>query len=155
MLGDLGDGSIGFLGEECWKQANCSISSSHRRQLITKLPWTWNETIESLRDPSRCDICPYFLRSQPWGHLIHQNSFSRIFPQSFFTNKSLNKISVFQLKQILIECGYRFIYANRTFVSNEVDERLMEGENVFSKVDLTTWMYRVTCVRADQEKTAR
>jgi S-adenosylmethionine-dependent methyltransferase len=103
---------VAFQGPACWSDPRrCEASAEFRRGLRERMPWTWNEQTEALLDPEECDACPYFRRAQPWAHLVYHDDFRRSFPQVGFTTgypgrSSLNKITLFQLRQWLLEAGF-------------------------------------------------
>ena len=130
-----------FQGVDCWNHANkCEASAEHRARLLTNMPWTWNERLDARRDPPACVTCPYFKRSQPWGHLASVNSFPYDFDDgSFFTlrpGSSLNKFTTFQIRQMLSEAGFKVERFHRNRANNPVPTDLLDSG--FSALELTT-----------------
>lgn len=143
---------ISFQGARCWEtEKKCETSAEHRRTLKANLPWTWDDQIETALDPKDCSKCPYFKRAQPWAHLLHQGEFRTVFPQSGFTtgykNSSLNKITLFQLRQFLIEAGFNLERWCPHKVVNQPPPVLLQPPFGFSIEDLTTSTVAVRCVK--------
>lgn len=134
-------GRITFQGVDCWARAEkCDASAEHRERLLKQMPWTWNDRLEARRDPPACTTCPYFRRSQPWGHLASVDTFVHDFEdRSFFTlrgGSSLNKFTTFQLRQFLNEASLKVIRFHRNRATNAVPVDLLESG--FSPLELTT-----------------
>jgi 2-polyprenyl-6-hydroxyphenyl methylase/3-demethylubiquinone-9 3-methyltransferase len=114
----------------------CIASSEQfREEVRTKYDWTvgtWTLT------PHDCQACPYYQRAQIWGHLLYQENFLRNYQGEFYkTNPAggLNKVTPFQLKQLLIEAGFEVAYWEPTYVDN-VPPRSLTAQ--FCEKDLQT-----------------
>lgn len=134
-------GRIDFQGVDCWaRDEKCEASAAHRQRLLDDLPWTWNERLDSQRNPERCSECPYARRSQPWAHLRYVDDFSRVFDdRSFFTQRegsSLNKLNTFQIRQLLGEAGFEVVRFHRNRCTNSPSPELLDSG--FSPLELTT-----------------
>jgi 2-polyprenyl-6-hydroxyphenyl methylase/3-demethylubiquinone-9 3-methyltransferase len=134
------DNKIAFQGIRCWERnEKCTSSENHRREIATKFPWTWDASLDALCDPARCQECPYFRRSQPWAHLIYQDDFNRLFPGAAFKTgvegASLNKVTLFQLRQYILESGFHVITEQRNRVSNELPAKKLDQ---FTRDELLT-----------------
>jgi hypothetical protein len=146
---------IETVGPACWRDARkCDASASHRTNVARDFPWTWDDRNERTKDSANCHACHYYIRSQPWAHLIYQDQFLSLYPQeSFHTGVkggSLNKITPFQLKQLIIEAGFRIERDERTFVDNQPPEILVKKEHGVSMVDLRTTMVRILARKPEQ-----
>jgi hypothetical protein len=134
-------GRIDYQGVDCWaRDEKCESSAAHRQKLLDSLPWTWNEDLERQRNPERCSECPYARRSQPWAHLRFVDDFCRVFEdRSFFTQRegsSLNKLTTFQIRQLLGEAGFKVVQFHRNRCSNTPSPELLDSG--FSTLELTT-----------------
>jgi SAM-dependent methyltransferase len=135
-------------GVRCLELPNkCSASEVHRNYIRNSIPWTWNDSLEATRNPIDCSVCYYFRRSQPWAHLTYQDEFSRYFPCTSFTTgrhgSSLNKVTMFQLRQFVIEAGFNIERCERSTVVNKPPHHLLTDPFNFSEVELTTATYAV------------
>jgi 2-polyprenyl-6-hydroxyphenyl methylase/3-demethylubiquinone-9 3-methyltransferase len=140
-------------GPRCWEAPDkCAASKDHRATIMKDLWWTWDESMEKKLTPADCTKCPYYKRSQPWAHLLHQAEFRDVYPQPCFTTgyvkSSLNKITPFQLKQFVIEAGFDITawIANR--LTNEPPETLLKPPFGFSREDLQTATITVVARKA-------
>lgn len=129
----------------CWLDAKkCEASAAYREDMRRKLPWTWDERNEQSKDPTNCTGCHYYMRAQPWAHLIYQDQFLSLYPQlSFHTGiqgASLNKITPFQLRQYILEAGFCIEKSTRSFIKNDPPAELCR-EILFD--DLRTTMVRI------------
>lgn len=136
-------GSVVFQGERCWESPDrCQASKMHRASVRDRFPWSWNDALEALCDPVDCDACPYYRRAQPWAHLLYQDDFQRIFPDVAYSTgrekSTLNKLSLFQLRQWLVEAGFRIESWNPVFVRNLPPRVLLEEPFDFSPRELCT-----------------
>ncbi len=143
-----GVGEIVRQGPACWDHgADCSLSKPVREDVARRFPWTWDHRNEAHLTPPACADCHYYRRSQPWAHLLYQDDFASLFPQNSFStgkpNSSLNKVTIFQLRQFLIEAGFEIEKEERAIVSNQPPDSLLQGPNQFTARDLKTTMYRV------------
>lgn len=134
-------GLINFQGVDCWSlTAKCNASSDHRGALLKQMPWTWNDRLEAKRNPTDCGSCPYFKRSQPWAHLQYVDDFVETFDdRSFLTQQegsSLNKLTTFQIRQMLNEAKFNIEHFYRNRCLNSVPDNLTEFG--FSPLELTT-----------------
>lgn len=139
-------------GPDCWNQpTKCDFSKGYLADVARRLPWTWDPRNDAHKDPLNCEACHYFKRSQPWAHLIFQNEFDQLYPQASFStghaNSSLNKVTIFQLRQFLIEAGFEIVREDRATIANEPPEALLRGHIPFTARDLQTNMYRVLARR--------
>ena len=146
------NGAIEFLGPRCWQERRkCAVSEDFRRGIAERLPWTWDDRTESRLDPRDCTQCPYFRRAQPWGHLLCQSQFRRVFAQPCFTTgypgSSLNKITPFMLRQFLIEAGFDIERWVPHTVPNQPPVELLRPPFSFSADDLVTTTVSVRCVK--------
>jgi hypothetical protein len=135
------DGAIEFQGVPCWAaQDKCAASAAHREKLLTQMPWTWNQRLEARKNPEKCAACPYYRRSQPWANLTYVDEFVETFDDpSFLTWKpssSLNKITTFQLRQLLGEAGFQVLGFHRNRCTNVPPAHLVDAG--FSPLELTT-----------------
>lgn len=149
---NYGAGGIIRQGPACWDAgADCALSQPHREEVARRFPWTWDARNEERRNPAACRDCDYYKRSQPWAHLLYQGDFASLFAQdSFSTGKarsSLNKVTIFQLRQFLIEAGFTIEVERRDSVANVPPPALLQGPHPFTALDLTTTMYRVLARR--------
>jgi len=135
---------IHTAGPKCWEsEARCSVSDEHRQKVARERPWAWGEQFERTKDPTDCSRCAYYIRSQPWAHLLYQDTFKRIFPEAFRLDQTLNKLTPFQVRQALIETGFQILVERHPQVDNVPPEQLLVGPYAFSRQTLTTWMVRV------------
>lgn len=130
-------------GVRCWESAEkCAVSADHRARIAGQLSWTYSPDLEKSRDPNDCEKCFYYRRSQPWSHLLYQEEFRSVFGnESFFTGtrrSTLNKVTLFQLRQFVVESGMDIVASDRVFVSNEPPESLLQAPFFFSYEDLKT-----------------
>lgn len=147
---------IVFQGPACWSDPHkCEVSVEFRHSISDRFPWTWNEQTEALLNPDDCQTCPYYRRAKPWAHLIYQQDFRRIFPQVCFTTgyaghkqSSLNKVSPFQLRQFLIEAGFRIESWTPNMVANQPPPFLTQPPYSFHSDDLRTCTITAVCRKA-------
>jgi len=120
----------------CWEsRAKCETSREFRDRVARESDWTVGRFVLT---PERCADCPYFQRAQLWGHLLFQDSFSNGFGGSFYQTGGgggLNKITPFQLRQFLVEAGFRITDWRPARLSNVPPPELIER---FTLQDLTT-----------------
>lgn len=148
-----GSKEIEAQGPKCWEMpGKCAESQAYRKAMTQRFPWTWDARNEGKLDPAHCEACHYFKRSQPWAHLLYQNEFATLFPQHGFTTgqpqSSLNKLTIFQLRQLIVEAGFLIEKEYFAKVKNEPPEELLKGPHHFTKFDLQTPMYRVLARKA-------
>jgi 2-polyprenyl-6-hydroxyphenyl methylase/3-demethylubiquinone-9 3-methyltransferase len=134
---------IVFQGVRCWEQSEkCAASAEHREHIARDYPWTWSPNLERTRNSIACDRCFYFRRAQPWAHLLYQPEFREYFGNETFSTgqprSGLNKITLFQLKQLVIEAGFKIVGFERTFVANEPPAALLGMPHFLSREDLRT-----------------
>jgi len=146
-----GSGAIAFQGVACWTMPEkCDASAGHRQGLLDRMPWTWNERLEQRRDPTACADCPYYRRGQPWAHLASVDKFVETFDDpSFLTwqpGSSLNKVTTFQMRQLLIEAGFKVLAFHRNRCTNLPSDALIDAG--FSQLELTTTTTVWTCSKA-------
>lgn len=156
-MGSYDHGLLGYEGNKivtrgprCWESAEkCATSEAFRRSMAEEMPWVWDDWTELQRDPSNCQTCPFYRRSQPWAHLIYQQDFRQVFPQASFTsgymNSKLNKVTLFQLRQFLIEAGFDIDHWQPYTVSNQPPEELLRPPFGFSINDLCTATVAIRC----------
>ncbi|MFO1075544.1 MAG: hypothetical protein U1E17_23160, partial [Geminicoccaceae bacterium] len=86
--------------------------------------------------------CFYFRRAQPWAHLLYQAEFRTYFGnETFFTGRrrsALNKVTLFQLRQFIVEAGMSIVAGDRSFVANEPPAALLGAPHFLSREDLRT-----------------
>jgi hypothetical protein len=133
---------IETVGPACWLDAQkCEASAVHRSKVGRDLPWTWDDRNERTKNPANCAECHYYMRSQPWAHLIYQDQFLSLYPQASFhtgiEGASLNKITPFQLRQFILEAGFRIERSERALVDNE------PPDIGIPMIDLRTTMFRI------------
>lgn len=141
-------GRVDFQGVACWDaEEKCAFSEEHRARLTKQWPWTWSERNDNALRPDDCKQCRYYKRSKPWAHLHAVSEFSDVFNDPSFTmqraKSGINKLTPFQLLQLLAEARLEVIKIVRTYASNEPDETLYEFG--FSRLDLTTTNVRTLC----------
>jgi SAM-dependent methyltransferase len=146
--------SIVRQGPACWDSTSkCAVSLAHRREVMRSRPWTWDERMEQRLTPHDCTKCPYFKRSQPWAHLRYQAEFRDLFPQPEFTTghpkSSLNKVTLFQLRQFIIEGGFDIRAWVPHRVGNKPPRDLLSPPLGFSPEDLTTTTVAVIATRSE------
>lgn len=137
------DLEIVFQGVRCWEQEEkCAASAEHRARIARDYAWTWTPDLERTRDPSDCQRCFYFRRAQPWAHLLYQAEFRTYFGnETFFTGRrrsALNKVTLFQLRQFIVEAGMSIVAGDRSFVANEPPAALLGAPHFLSREDLRT-----------------
>jgi SAM-dependent methyltransferase len=127
---------IDARGPKCWQSPQkCSVSEAYRQEIAQRYDGSlaqWQLT------PDDCTQCPYYQRSQPWGHLLYQEQFSRLYVGPAFQSKAangLNKVTPFQLKQYLLEAGFRLTHWESAPVKNNPAQILLSQ---FSEADLCT-----------------
>ena len=143
MLESDDAGGIRFLGVPCWEdERKCEASAEHRRKMHQERPWNWDRYTESKLSPEDCSRCPYYRRSQPWAHLLYQEDFARIFPQQGFhtarKRAGLNKVTIFQLRQFVVEAEFLLAREERVKITNQPPRALLEPPFCFHPEDLTT-----------------
>jgi SAM-dependent methyltransferase len=144
---------IVFQGPCCWETTSkCAASADFRKSLSERLHWTWNEWNEAQLTPDNCNYCPYYRRSQPWAHLLYQQEFRQVFPLPCFTSgyasSGLNKITLFQLRQFLIEAGFNIESWTPIRINNKPPLELLSPPFNFSVDDLCTAVVAVRCSKA-------
>jgi len=143
MLQCSADGIYKYTGPECWAAKDKCLSSQDFRDTMRRnLPWIWDELSESRLFPEDCEKCLFFKRSRPWSHLIYQHEYNDIFPQKTFTTghemSLLNKITPFQLRQYILEAGFKIEQWDRTFVQNSPPAVLTKNPYYLNETDLIT-----------------
>ena len=117
----------------CWeKPEKCDASAEYRKKCEVRHDWTvkqWHLT------PHDCTQCTYYHRAQVWGHLLYQDAYPRDYPGDFYTARMLNKITMYQLRQYLVEAGFRVAYWRPNQVENVPPPELLAK---FSEADLRT-----------------
>lgn len=121
----------------CWEHpARCEASREFRSRYASDHnpnadAWTLT--------PDDCERCPYFRRAQLWAHLRYQDAFPSLFAGEFFRTWSdggLNKVTPFQLRQLLVEAGFAITTWTPVVVTDETPpSSLLEH---FSAADLQT-----------------
>jgi len=130
---------VEFQGIECWNSVSkCQASMEHRKHLLSTFAFVWDQQSESKLTPDDCLCCPYFKRSHPWAHLIYQHEFNQVFPQKLFrtANGGLNKYTLYQVRQFLIEAGFQCVIEKPFTLNNEIPAQLKEK---FSAMDLLSF----------------
>jgi SAM-dependent methyltransferase len=92
----------------CWESpARCEASAEFRKTCEGRYEWTvkdWQLT------PEDCSRCLYYQRAQVWSHLLYQDEYPRNYPGRSYrcaVDGGLNKATPFQVRQHLIETGFR------------------------------------------------
>jgi len=119
----------------CWESPDKCAASAEFRKEVEQKDWTIGTATLT---PHDCSQCTYFHRAQLWGHLLYQDSFNRDYPTEFFrTNPdgSLNKVTPFQLRQFLVEAGFKVTTWELAAITNAPPPELMQ---LFSESDLRT-----------------
>jgi 2-polyprenyl-6-hydroxyphenyl methylase/3-demethylubiquinone-9 3-methyltransferase len=121
---------IDFCGVKCWEsERKCQSSEAHRQGLMNPDPHAvslWDQSLEGRLTPQDCSQCAYFKRSRPWAHLLYQHEFNTLFPHRFFRTAggSLNKVTLFQLRQFLREAGFECVREDSIMLNNEIPAEL-------------------------------
>ncbi len=140
FIGPAADASLTYQSKavRCWDAAEkCTASTEFREEVGTKYDWTVKQFVLT---PYDCTQCPYFHRAQLWGHIRYQDSFTQNYPGAFFkTNRagSLNKVTPFQLRQFLVEAGFKITAWEPVMITNDPP---VELKQVFNEHDLRTAM---------------
>lgn len=134
---------IVFQGVRCWEKAEkCAASDEHRARIARDLPWTLTREQDATRNPTNCDKCFYFRRAQPWAHLLNQAEFRTYFGSETFTTgrpqSGLNKVTLFQLRQLIVEAGMELVRFDRHLIVNEPPAELLAPPFCFSRDELET-----------------
>lgn len=131
-----GGRSLRVRAPSCWKSAaKCQESAQFRAAVARDMDWTVGRFELT---PERCPDCPYFHRAQLWGHLLFQERFGGAFGGDFYRTGAgggLNKVTPFQLRQFLIEAGFRIASWQPAVLENRPPRELLDR---FSLSDLTT-----------------
>jgi SAM-dependent methyltransferase len=141
------NGGVEFLGPRCWESAEkCNASEAFRAGIARKVKWTMSDDFDAHLTPDNCNACPYFKRSQPWAHLLYQSEFRSLYDRPEFTTgrkrSSLNKVTAFQVRQLLIEAGFDITKENRSMVTNDPPQVLLCEPFNFSTTELKTGTHR-------------
>ena len=136
------NGHYGYQGPKCWETGKCEVSSDFRIAMTKTAPFLWGqESNEALKD-GNCLNCSFKKRTNPWAHLLFQDHFKEVYKEPMFStsreNGVLNKITPFQLKQFLVEAGFKIVLWERSFVNNPIPEELLLAPFFFSAEDLLT-----------------
>jgi 2-polyprenyl-6-hydroxyphenyl methylase/3-demethylubiquinone-9 3-methyltransferase len=140
------DGTYGYQGPKCWESGFCTVSADFRKNLISPVsniwfPYVWSQADESLLKDGNCSNCTFKKRATPWAHIVHQIEFNEVFTESAFTTgrqgSTLNKVTPFQLKQFLLEAGFKISFWERSFINNIVPEEITKSQDV-TEIDLKT-----------------
>jgi FkbM family methyltransferase len=142
------NGAIVAQGVRCWEmELKCEHSKLHRGEIQRKFPWTVMPELEETRDSADCGRCFYFRRSQPWAHLLYQDEFRTYFPNATFSTgragSSLNKVTLSQLRQFVIEAGFDICAFERSFIANEPPSILLDEPFCFNSKELQTCTARI------------
>ena len=120
----------------CWQAPNlCEASAGFRAMVEREYDWSIKDWVLT---PENCSACPYYRRARLWGHLLHQESFNDLYAGPFFKTDSsggLNKVTPFQLRQLLIEAGFAVTTWSARLITNEPPAELLR---LFSRSDLQT-----------------
>jgi SAM-dependent methyltransferase len=121
---------IHFKGVACWDSPlKCAASEEWRGTSERVYGTVANITLT----PEDCSRCPYYQRSHVWAHLLFQDSFPVSYRNDFFISSrcgGVNKVTPFQLRQFLIEAGFRVTAWLPDKVANEPPARLTEQFHV-------------------------
>jgi SAM-dependent methyltransferase len=122
------------LGPRCWESPRkCDTSAEFRQRCEARHDWTvksWALT------PEDCTRCLYYQRAQLWGHLRFQDDFPRNYPGDFFRcgiDGGLNKVTPFQLRQHVVEAGFKVTAWVLDLAQNEPPPELLAA---FPRADL-------------------
>lgn len=147
FLSPSGD-KVETVSPKCWlENVKCEYSRDFRLRLAKSSPPVWSANLDNSLDPKNCHNCCYYIRSQPWAHLLYQNNFNNLFPFPIFkvvNSGYLNKITIRQLRQYCIEAGFFLEYENNYWLQNEVPQELLAD---YAKHDLLTFQYFLRLVR--------
>jgi len=120
----------------CWQAPNlCEASAEFRATIEQKCDPNIKDYVLT---PENCSTCPYYRRAQLWGHLLYQEDFNEIYAGAFFKTNSgggLNKVTPFQLRQLVIEAGFTLTTWQASRITNEPPAALLE---FFTASDLQT-----------------
>lgn len=141
------DGGVRFLGPKCWESSDkCATSTEFREKLRKNYAWIVEEDFNDRLTPENCSDCPFFKRAQPWAHLLYQSEFRTLFRKPGFTTgrleSSLNKMTSFQVRQLLIEAGFRVVKEHRSLLDNDPPPELLVEPFNFSAIELRTGAHR-------------
>jgi SAM-dependent methyltransferase len=111
----------------CWESpSKCDASAAYRGGCEARPEWSvrrWELT------PEDCGRCLYYQRAQLWGHLLYQDEFPRNYPgaaNNCGVDGGLNKATPFQVRQHLLESGFRIAAWVLDAALNEPPEVLLE-----------------------------
>ena len=131
-----GEGRLRIRAPRCWESPHkCADSREFRETVASDRDWTVGKFRLS---PEHCPDCPYYDRAQLWGHLLYQDRFLEGYGGSFFQTArggGLNKSTPFQLRQFLVEAGFRISAWAPALLSNQPPRELLER---FALADLVT-----------------
>jgi 2-polyprenyl-6-hydroxyphenyl methylase/3-demethylubiquinone-9 3-methyltransferase len=134
--------TVEFQGVKCWESAaRCEASREHRERMAGQPRARWDDDLERRLSPQDCRQCVYWKRSRPWAHLIYQSEFGDLFPQRWFhtvRGGSLNKLTLFQVRQFMIEAGFEFFTGGCSEVRNEIPPELL---GKFSENELRAFQF--------------
>src|SRR5262245_681479 len=118
----------------CWESpAKCDASADFRRRCEEWSAWTvkeWELT------PEDCTRCLYYQRAQVWAHLLYQDEFPRNYPgpsNRCGVDGGLNKATPFQVRQYLLEAGFRIAAWVEDLAANDPPPELLRR---FTPADL-------------------
>lgn len=121
---------------QCWAVSEkCTASSEFRKRYSEVHDWHARDWVLT---PDDCSRCPYYRRAQLWAHLLYQDDYRQLYQGDFFRTSpggGLNKITAYQLRQFLLETGFRLVVWNTIRIENAPPEVLLER---FSLEDLQT-----------------
>jgi len=124
------------------KAARAGRRRTYVKHLLGSGRWSSGNTDWSIKDwvltPENCSACPLLPARRLWGHLLHQESFNDLYAGPFFKTDSsggLNKVTPFQLRQLLIEAGFAVTTWSARLITNEPPAELLR---LFSRSDLQT-----------------
>lgn len=126
------DTDIASKAVRCWEMPEkCEASTAFRKAAEKFDPHIAHWTLT----PDDCTRCPHYHRSQLWGHLLYQDHFAEDYGATYGcrTGHTLNKITPFQLKQYVLEAGFRIAHWETVKVKSEPPALLLEQ---FSRDDL-------------------
>lgn len=141
------NGGVEFMGPRCWESdEKCDASAEFRGAVAVNYPWTMPPNFNSYLAPGDCKNCIYFKRAQPWAHLLHHEEFRTVFGNPQFTtgraHSSLNKMTSFQVRQMLVEAGFDLVKHHRDMVCNEPPAELLVEPYNFNAIELRTGAHR-------------
>ncbi len=154
------ESAVVFQGVDCWaRPEKCAASEAFLADMQARIPWSWDAVLDGMKDPESCEECPYFRRAQPWAHLIYHEDFRRLYPHIAFSTgyegSTLNKMTTFQLRQSLIECGFDVELWQPDVLHNRPPQLLLDPPFNFNELELRTSTVAVRCRKSADDPYGR